>query len=416
VATLTGSAVATLPANGSSLSLRLDGQDYTLRMQSGAVVVDGPEAGRIAASFGPDNRLRLSAVDGVTDGAALALPTGSATALAAFGFGASATPQSTLTGRPQTAADLPAGGVMLRVSLGGVSHDISVQAAGGQITATVPAGFAGQVSVDPATGALQLTAPASAGALKIEAPGGAGMAAMGATVAVTDGALVLRATDGAPLQMTAGATSLATQRISMADLPPEDMIVVMSGAGALRLAGSMVAGSAPTAAPSLTLRMADATSGAVEMLDSKTGQSIGTRYLDASGSAEIGGYAVSIKGKAITGDSFTLAANSNGMGDARNADRLHALQSRDPATGKGGFADMLASIQSGTGSRVSAATTRQSTAAASEDALNRALAEVSAVDLDAEAAKLIQLQQGYQASAQMLSIAKSLFDTLLQTM
>jgi flagellar hook-associated protein 1 FlgK len=77
---------------------------------------------------------------------------------------------------------------------------------------------------------------------------------------------------------------------------------------------------------------------------------------------------------------------------------------------------MLASIQSGTGSRVSAATTRQTTAAASEDALNRALAEVGAVDLDAEAAKLIQLQQGYQASAQMLSIAKSLFDTLLQTM
>lgn len=416
VASLTGGAVASLPKDGTSLSLRLDGQDYTLRMQSGAVVVDGPEAGRIAASFGPDNRLRLTATDGVTDGAALALPTGSATALAAFGFGASAAAQSTLTGRPQTVADLPAGGVTLNVSLGGVAHQISVQAAGGQITASASAGFAGQVSVDPATGALHLTAPASAGALKIEAPGGAGMAAMGATVAVTDGALVMRTTDGAALQMTADATSLATQRTAMIDLPPEDLIVVMSGAGALRMAGSMVAGSAPTAAPALTLRMADATSGAVEMLDSKTGQSIGTRYLDASGSAEIGGYAVSIKGAAVTGDSFTLAANTNGLGDARNADRLHALQSRDAATGKGGFADMLASIQSGTGSRVSAATTRQSTAAASEDALNRALSEVSAVDLDAEAAKLIQLQQGYQASAQMLSIAKSLFDTLLQTM
>jgi flagellar hook-associated protein 1 FlgK len=348
----------------------------------------------------------------------LALPAGSATALAGFGFGATAAPQSTLTGRPQTAADLPAGGVVLHVSLGGVSHDISVQAAGGMITATAtaPAGFAGQVSVDPATGALQLTAPTSAGALVIEAPGGVGMAAMGATVAVTDGALVLRATDGGPVQMAVDATSLASQRLALTDLPPEDLIVVMSGAGALRMTGSLTAGPAPVAAPSLTLRMADAASGAVEMLDSKTGQSIGTRYLDASGSAEIGGYAVSIKGAAATGDSFTLAANTNGLGDARNADRLHALQSRDAATGKGGFADMLASIQSGTGSRVSAATTRQTTAAASEDALNRALAEVGAVDLDAEAAKLIQLQQGYQASAQMLSIAKSLFDTLLQTM
>src|SRR3989338_5688193 len=416
VATLTGGPVASLPKDGTSLSLRLDGQDYTLRMQSGAGGVGGPEAGRISASFGPDNRLRLTTVDGVTDGAALALPAGSATALAGFGFGATAAPQSTLTVRPQTAADLPAGGVVLHVSLGGVSHDISVQAAGGMITATAPAGFAGQVSVDPATGALQLTAPTSAGALVIEAPGGAGMAAMGATVAVTDGALVLRATDGGPVQMAVDATSLASQRLALTDLPPEDLIVVMSGAGALRMTGSLTAGPAPVAAPSLTLRMADAASGAVEMLDSKTGQSIGTRYLDASGSAEIGGYAVSIKGAAATGDSFTLAANTNGLGDARNADRLHALQSRDAATGKGGFADMLASIQSGTGSRVSAATTRQTTAASSEDALNRALAEVGAVDLDAEAAKLIQLQQGYQASAQMLSIAKSLFDTLLQTM
>src|SRR3989338_1633289 len=269
VATLTGGPVASLPKDGTSLSLRLDGQDYTLRMQSGAGGVGGPEAGRISASFGPDNRLRLTTVDGVTDGAALALPAGSATALAGFGFGATAAPQSTLTVRPQTAADLPAGGVVLHVSLGGVSHDISVQAAGGMITATAPAGFAGQVSVDPATGALQLTAPTSAGALVIEAPGGAGMAAMGATVAVTDGALVLRATDGGPVQMAVDATSLASQRLALTDLPPEDLIVVMSGAGALRMTGSLTAGPAPVAAPSLTLRMADAASGAVEMLDSK---------------------------------------------------------------------------------------------------------------------------------------------------
>src|SRR3989338_6736530 len=205
------------------------------------------------------------------------------------------------------------------------------------ITATAPAGFAGQVSVDPATGALQLTAPTSAGALVIEAPGGAGMAAMGATVAVTDGALVLRATDGGPVQMAVDATSLASQRLALTDLPPEDLIVVMSGAGALRMTGSLTAGPAPVAAPSLTLRMADAASGAVEMLDSKTGQSIGTRYLDASGSAEIGGYAVSIKGAAATGDSFTLAANTNGLGDARNADRPPALPSRGGGEGEGWF-------------------------------------------------------------------------------
>ena len=38
------------------------------------------------------------------------------------------------------------------------------------------------------------------------------------------------------------------------------------------------------------------------------------------------------------------------------------------------------------------------------------------MNLDEEAAKLIQYQQAYQASAKMLQIAQSIFDTLIQTM
>ena len=36
------------------------------------------------------------------------------------------------------------------------------------------------------------------------------------------------------------------------------------------------------------------------------------------------------------------------------------------------------------------------------------------VNLDEEAARLIQFQQSYQAAAKMLQVAQSLFDTLLQ--
>ena len=43
------------------------------------------------------------------------------------------------------------------------------------------------------------------------------------------------------------------------------------------------------------------------------------------------------------------------------------------------------------------------------------LASTSGVNLDEEAARLIQYQQAYQASAKVLQIAQSLFDTLLQT-
>jgi flagellar hook-associated protein 1 FlgK len=41
---------------------------------------------------------------------------------------------------------------------------------------------------------------------------------------------------------------------------------------------------------------------------------------------------------------------------------------------------------------------------------------VSGVSLDEEAAKLLQYQQAYQASAKMIQIANSIFDTLIQSL
>ena len=40
---------------------------------------------------------------------------------------------------------------------------------------------------------------------------------------------------------------------------------------------------------------------------------------------------------------------------------------------------------------------------------------VSGVNLDEEAASLLQYQQAYQASAKMIQVAQSIFDTLLST-
>ena len=45
----------------------------------------------------------------------------------------------------------------------------------------------------------------------------------------------------------------------------------------------------------------------------------------------------------------------------------------------------------------------------------RAQRRKSGVNLDEEAARLIQYQQSYQAAAKMLQVAQSVFDTLLQT-
>ena len=74
------------------------------------------------------------------------------------------------------------------------------------------------------------------------------------------------------------------------------------------------------------------------------------------------------------------------------------------------YASALASI----GVRVQSAgyAADQSSAIAAD--AKTAAADSSGVNLDEEAARLIQYQQSYQAAAKMLQVAQSVFDTLLQ--
>jgi len=50
-----------------------------------------------------------------------------------------------------------------------------------------------------------------------------------------------------------------------------------------------------------------------------------------------------------------------------------------------------------------------------QSSAEQTLSSSSGVNLDEEAARLIQYQQSYQAAAKVLQIAQSIFDTLLQT-
>lgn len=409
-AALTGGPVAQRPAEGASTLVSLDGQDYVLRMIGGAVQVTGPEDGRLSASFGPDNRLRLAVTGGSTDAAFIALP--SSASGTAFGLSAAQSPISRLTGQPLDPAALPA---TLLVDIGGTAHSIAVTAGP---SLTLPPGFPGSASLD-ATGAISLDILAHAGPARI-LPGSdaAGFATLGTALSQTDATLALATADGTPLAADVATSALAGQRLSLTNLPPEDLIVVMTGSGSLRLTGQVhsgpppVDGAAPAIAP-VELRVLDATSRRVGLFDLATGHSIGTRVLDTTGGAVIDGLSIAISGNAATGDAFRLTPNSDGRNDGRALDAILALRFPDVASGKGGFARILSDLQSEVGTRAAAADQKRSATAAIHDTVRRADAEQGAVDLDREAARLLELQQSYQASAQIMSVAKELFDTLL---
>ena len=99
--------------------------------------------------------------------------------------------------------------------------------------------------------------------------------------------------------------------------------------------------------------------------------------------------------------------------DTGNAKALMALRDVpmfDNATLADGFASAMAQVGTRTQSAQFAAELSSSIAAN----LERDRTAVSGVNLDEEAARLIQYQQAYQASAKMIQIAQNIFDTLIQ--
>ena len=88
------------------------------------------------------------------------------------------------------------------------------------------------------------------------------------------------------------------------------------------------------------------------------------------------------------------------------------------AGGIGGGAtitDAYAPAMADIGVRVQTASAASNISTAVAEQAEQARSAESGVNLDEEAARLIQFQQSYQAAAKVLQIAQSVFDTLLQT-
>lgn len=134
---------------------------------------------------------------------------------------------------------------------------------------------------------------------------------------------------------------------------------------------------------------------------------------------------MSLTGVPRNGDTIAVARTSIPAADNGNAKALLAL--RDAAivgqqtlsngtvvpgtTVTDAYANVLADI----GVRVQGAKLSEQMSSTIAADAKEARASRSGVNLDEEAARLIQFQQSYQAAAKMLQVAQSVFDTLLQT-
>ncbi|GAA3953804.1 flagellar hook-associated protein FlgK [Allohahella marinimesophila] len=126
------------------------------------------------------------------------------------------------------------------------------------------------------------------------------------------------------------------------------------------------------------------------------------------------GFMTSISGTPAKGDAFTIAYNSDGFGDNRNALALLGLEAGGfVGPGKDSFNGAYASFVSSIGAQTNEARADAEAASSLLTQSEGRLDAVAGVNLDEEAAKLIQFQQAYNANAQIVSVARELFDTLL---
>lgn len=133
-------------------------------------------------------------------------------------------------------------------------------------------------------------------------------------------------------------------------------------------------------------------------------------------SITLNGWSLTMRGSPGAGDTFSVGAAPTGSIGQNAGNGTGMLALRDlPTFGGVPLSDGYVSLFSDIGTRVQGAEFAASFSANIANTAETARVNVAGVNLDEEAARLLQYQQAYQASAKFLQIAQSTFDSLLQT-
>ncbi|MDQ2068486.1 flagellar hook-associated protein FlgK [Natronospira bacteriovora] len=153
----------------------------------------------------------------------------------------------------------------------------------------------------------------------------------------------------------------------------------------------------------------------IEFIDANTFEIDGNSFAYTSGEAiEYNGWRVTITGSVEAGDTFSVDPNIGGTGDNRNARRLADLvDARVLDGGTTSFQDALGEIIADVGSVTAQAESNRDAQKVLRNQAMESMEAVSGVNLDEEAANLLKYQQAFQASAQAVRVADTIFQTLI---
>ncbi len=147
----------------------------------------------------------------------------------------------------------------------------------------------------------------------------------------------------------------------------------------------------------------------------------GNAVTDSDGNAMSASFSMTVAGSPASGDSYSVAFNSDGTSDNRNAAALLTQQTASTvgtangATGSS-VTNAYAALVEGVGAMASQATIDTTATAAVLTSATDSRDSVSGVNLDEEAANLVKFQQYYTASSQIIKTAQTIFQTLISSL
>ena len=412
-----------MPVEGQGVYVDFADETYHITMQDGELHVSGGEDGRLTVYF--DDQKKLQIIGGGTLSGDMVKVTsdskisGNSDNAALFGL---STTKMRFASTPLMASssmndlELIINEENYTISMGpsgGVTPSPSLPA-GVSVISTVTSSTEGRVVIeyDPAVHNLTFDKPQNA----------LGMKTADLRLILDDNGISIESLTGDVVDVNATASSLASETITINDVAPEDFLVFTTGSGARAVSAvyDQIATETDSFIASvldrggLTVKSVSDDAMRYEILDSQTGHSIATRVVDDENGFVFDGYHMKLKGKTALNDQFTLERTENGAGDARNLNAMIAQQSKDMnGAASGGFSSIFSTIVATVGASVRSNEQALDGAEATKEAAIESEAEFSGVNLDSEAAALIEFQQAYQASARVLSTARELFQTLI---
>jgi flagellar hook-associated protein 1 len=126
------------------------------------------------------------------------------------------------------------------------------------------------------------------------------------------------------------------------------------------------------------------------------------------------GWSLQLSGAPKAGDTMQVVATANPAGDNRNARAMQALGDASNVDGAK-VIDRYADLVGEVGTRAQSAKATGDMSQRLYDDAESARTSVSGVNLDEEAARMLEYQQAYQAAAKVISTANQMFQSLLQS-